>query len=46
MSFLVQLTDDAERDLEELSNYIDYLNRHDSPGRVDCNKPSSISAEC
>lgn len=32
MSFLVQLTDDAARDLEEIYNYID---RHDSPGRAD-----------
>ena len=32
MSFLVQLTDDAARDLEEIYDYID---RHDSPGRAD-----------
>ena len=32
MSFLVQLTDDAERDLEEICDYID---RHDSRGRAD-----------
>ena len=32
MSFLVQLTDDAVRDLEEVCDYID---RHDSPGRAD-----------
>ena len=32
MPFLVQLTDDAERDLEELCDYID---RHDAPGRAD-----------
>ena len=32
MSFLVQLTDDAARDLEEIYDYID---RHDSPGRDD-----------
>ena len=32
MSFLVQLTDDATRDLEEICDYID---RHDSPGRAD-----------
>ena len=32
MSFLVQLTDDAARDLEEIYDYIDW---HDSPGRAD-----------
>lgn len=32
MSFSVQLTDDAERDLEELC---DYIERHDMPGRAD-----------
>lgn len=32
MSFLVLLTDDAARDLEEICDYID---RHDSPGRAD-----------
>ena len=32
MSFLVQLTDDATRDLEEICDYID---RHDVPGRAD-----------
>ena len=32
MSFLVQLTDDAARDLEEICDYID---QHDSPGRAD-----------
>ena len=32
MSFLVQLTGDAERDLEEIYDYID---RHDSPGHAD-----------
>ncbi len=32
MSFPVQLTDDATRDLEETCDYID---RHDAPGRVD-----------
>ena len=32
MSFLVQLTDDAARDLEEICDYID---RHDAPGRAD-----------
>lgn len=32
MSFLVQLTDDATRDLEEIC---DYIERHDAPGRVD-----------
>ena len=32
MSFLVQLTDDATGDLEEIYDYID---RHDVPGRVD-----------
>ena len=32
MSFLVQLTDDAARDLEEIRDYID---RHDSPSRTD-----------
>ena len=32
MSFLVQLTDDAARDLEEICDYID---RHDTPGRAD-----------
>ncbi len=32
MSFLVQLTDDATRDLEEVCDYID---RNDAPGRAD-----------
>ena len=32
MSFLVQLTDDATGDLEEIYDYIDL---HDVPGRVD-----------
>ena len=32
MSFLVQLTKDAARDLEEISDYIDW---HDAPGRAD-----------
>ena len=32
MSFLVQLTDDATRDLEEVC---DYIERHDAPGRAD-----------
>ena len=32
MSFLVQLTDDATRDLEEIC---DYIERHDAPGRAD-----------
>lgn len=32
MSFLVQLTDDATRDLEEICDYID---RHDTPGQAD-----------
>ena len=32
MSFLVQLTDDAAGDLEEICDYID---RHDGPGRAD-----------
>ena len=32
MAFLVQLTDDATRDLEEICDYID---RHDVPGRAD-----------
>ena len=32
MSFLVHLTDDAVRDLEEICDYID---RHDEPGRAD-----------
>ena len=32
MSFLVRLTDDAARDLEEICEYID---RHDAPGRAD-----------
>ena len=32
MPFLVQLTDDAARDLEEICDYID---QHDSPGRAD-----------
>ena len=32
MSFLVQLTGDAARDLEEIYDYID---RHDSPDRAD-----------
>ena len=32
MSFLVQLTDDATRDLEEICDYID---RRDAPGRAD-----------
>ena len=32
MSLLVQLTNDALRDLEEICSYID---RHDSPGRAD-----------
>ena len=31
MSFLVQLTDDATRDLEDICDYID---RHDAPGRA------------
>ena len=31
MSFLVQMTDDAVRDLEDICAYID---RHDSPGRA------------
>ena len=31
MSFLVQLTDDAARDLEEICDYID---RNDAPGRA------------
>lgn len=32
MAFLVQLTDDATRDLEEICDYID---RHGEPGRAD-----------
>ena len=32
MAFLVQLIDDATRDLEEICGYID---RHDVPGRAD-----------
>ena len=32
MSFLVQLTDDAVRDLEEIC---DYIERQDAPGRAD-----------
>ena len=32
MPFLVQLTDDAVRDLEEI---YDYIERHDSPGSAD-----------
>ena len=32
MAFLVQLTDDAMRDLEEIC---DYIERHDEPGRAD-----------
>ena len=32
MSFLVQLTKDAARDLEEIGDYIDW---HDAPGRAD-----------
>ena len=32
MSFIVQLTNDAVRDLKEICAYID---RHDSPGRAD-----------
>ena len=32
MAFLVQLTNDAARDLEEICDYID---RHDEPGRAD-----------
>ena len=32
MSFLVQLTKDAVRDLEEIGDYIDW---HDVPGRAD-----------
>lgn len=32
MSFLVQLTDDAARDLEEIC---DYIERHDASGRAD-----------
>ena len=32
MSFLVQLTDDAVGDLEEIC---DYIGRHDGPGRAD-----------
>ena len=32
MAFLVQLTDDAAQDLEELWDYID---QHDAPGRAD-----------
>ena len=32
MAFLVQLTDDAARDLEEIYDYID---QHDEPGRAD-----------
>lgn len=32
MAFLVQLTDDAARDLEEICDYID---RHDEPDRAD-----------
>ncbi len=32
MSFLVQLTDDAAHDLEEICDYID---RHDAPGSAD-----------
>ena len=33
MAFLVQLTDDAMRDLEEICYYID---QHGEPGRADC----------
>ena len=32
MSFLVQLTDDAIRDLEEIC---DYIEQHDAPGKAD-----------
>ena len=32
MPFLVQLTDDAARDLEEICDYID---QHEAPGRAD-----------
>ena len=32
MAFLVQLTDDAARDLEEIC---DYIERHDEPSRAD-----------
>ena len=32
MAFLVQLTDDATRDVEEICDYID---QHDVPGRAD-----------
>ena len=32
MPFLVQLTDDAVRDLEEIC---DYIEQHDSPGKAD-----------
>ena len=32
MLFLVQLTDDAARDLEDICDYID---RHEAPGRAD-----------
>ena len=32
MSFRVQLTRDAARDLEEI---VDYIDRHDSPDRAD-----------
>ncbi len=32
MSFLVQLTDDAVRDLEEICDYIEH---HDAPGKAD-----------
>ena len=32
MPFLVQLTKDAARDLEEICDYVD---RHDAPGRAD-----------
>ena len=32
MPFLVQLTDDAARDLEDICDYID---RHEAPGRAD-----------
>ena len=33
MDFLVQLTEDAMRDLEEIC---DYIERHDAPDRADC----------
>ena len=32
MPFLVQLTDDAARDLEEIC---DYIEQHDAPGKAD-----------